>query len=271
MVWWCDLLQQMETKNHVVMYTACVWFALADNDALKSLRYHLAMPMTTHPRILVADDHAMMRDGMVLMIRTAWPDGLCDVASDYLSVVEKLDAQSSDNRFDAVILDLRMPGMRGVESVRQISQRAAGAAVIVCTALEDPSLVLRLLTSGIYCAVNKTRGAEELLMHLRAALQLPRRVYGGVEEPGDKPGDPSYLNISASQHQLVDGQHGSSKLTPRQREILKQLHTGKPSKVIAAQLGVGLGTIKSHLHTLYSVMEVNSRSEAIVKSQNWLL
>ncbi|MBK9341408.1 MAG: response regulator transcription factor [Rhodoferax sp.] len=49
------------------------------------------------------------------------------------------------------------------------------------------------------------------------------------------------------------------------------LHTGKPSKVIASQLGIGLGTIKSHLHTLYSVMEVNNRSEAIVKSQNWLL
>lgn len=221
------------------------------------------MPITTHPRILVADDHAMMRDGMVLMIRTAWPDGLCDVASDYLSVVEKLDAQSSDKRFDAVILDLRMPGMRGVESVQQISQRAAGAPVIVCTALEDPSLVQRLLTSGVYCAVNKTKGADELLTQLRAALQLPRRV-GGV---GDDQGDASH----SLKDQSVAGQQGSSKLTPRQREILKQLHTGKPSKVIATQLGIGLGTIKSHLHTLYSVMEVNSRSEAIVKSQNWLL
>ena len=60
-------------------------------------------------------------------------------------------------------------------------------------------------------------------------------------------------------------------LTPRQREILKMLHTGKPSKVIAAQMGLGLGTIKSHLHTLYSVMQVSNRSEAIVKSQGWLL
>lgn len=50
---------------------------------------------------------------MVLMIRTAWPEGVCDVACDYLSVVEKLEAQTTENRFDAVILDLRMPGMRG--------------------------------------------------------------------------------------------------------------------------------------------------------------
>jgi DNA-binding NarL/FixJ family response regulator len=214
----------------------------------------------------------MMRDGMVLMIRTAWPDGVCDVACDYLSVVGKLDAQTTDNRFDAVILDLRMPGMRGVESVEQITQRAVGIPVIVCTALEDPSLVQRLLTSGVYCAVNKTKGADELLTQLRAALQFPRSVNGVGDGVGGEHGTSQSPKKQSTLAQLSPmSQHGSSQLTPRQREILKQLHTGKPSKVIAAQLGIGLGTIKSHLHTLYSVMEVSNRSEAIVKSQNWLL
>lgn len=212
----------------------------------------------------------MMRDGMVLMIRTAWPDGVCDVACDYLSVVGKLDAQTTENRFNAVILDLRMPGMRGVESVEQITQRAVGTPVIVCTALEDPSLVQRLLTSGVYCAVNKTKGADELLTQLRAALQMPRRVNSaGDGVGGEHSGTSQSLKNQSNLTQLA--QQGSSQLTTRQREILKQLHTGKPSKVIAAQLGIGLGTIKSHLHTLYSVMEVSNRSEAIVKSQNWLL
>jgi DNA-binding NarL/FixJ family response regulator len=214
---------------------------------------------------------------MVLMIRTAWPKGVCDVACDYLSVVSKLEAQTTENRFDAVILDLRMPGMRGVESVEQITQRAVGIPVIVCTALEDPSLVQRLLTSGVYCAVNKTKGADELLTQLRAALQLPRRnaSVGNEVDLGVQDGhggiSPSFKNQSTLPRLTQFSQQGSSQLTPRQREILKQLHTGKPSKVIAAQLGIGLGTIKSHLHTLYSVMEVSNRSEAIVKSQNWLL
>lgn len=215
----------------------------------------------------------MMRDGMVLMIRTAWPEGVCDVACDYLSVVEKLEAQTNENRFDAVILDLRMPGMRGVESVEQITQRAADTPVIVCTALEDPSLVQRLLTSGVYCAVNKTKGADELLNQLRAALQLTRRIDGAGDRVEKEPSGilQSFKNQSNLTQLTQMSQQGSSQLTPRQREILKQLHTGKPSKVIAAQLGIGLGTIKSHLHTLYSVMEVSNRSEAIVKSQNWLL
>ena len=217
------------------------------------------MQLNNSPHILVADDHAMMRDGIVLMIQTAWPDSVCAVASDYLDVIDQLDAQSVDMPFDAVILDLRMPGMRGVESVAQIAQRADGAPVIVCTALEDPSLVDRLMTSGIYCAVNKTTGADELLKHLRSALQLQRPI-------GQSSETESAIRAPSTSHLA-----GSAMLTTRQREILKMLHTGKPSKVIAAQLGVGLGTIKSHLHTLYSVMEVNSRSEAIVKSQNWLL
>jgi DNA-binding NarL/FixJ family response regulator len=213
------------------------------------------MPVTANPHILVADDHAMMRDGIVLMIKTAWPHSTCEVAQDYLGVIEQLDAAA----FDAIILDLRMPGMRGAESVAQITLRTGNVPVIVCTALEDPSLVQRLLTSGVYCAVNKTKGADELLAQLKAALQIPR-----FDTPA---------SASPQLNRQVSGSatHGSAQLTPRQREILKMLHTGKPSKVIASQLGIGLGTIKSHLHTLYSLMEVSSRSEAIVKSQNWLL
>lgn len=217
------------------------------------------MPIPANPRILVADDHAMMRDGIVLMIQTTWPSSICDVAHDFAGVIAKLEAQTADRTFDAVILDLRMPGMRGVESVEQITQSAMGAPVIVCTALEDPSLVQRLLSSGIYCAVNKTKGADELLTQLKVALEIPRQT------------DASPSRLGAELKPYSVDMQGSAQLTPRQREILKQLHTGKPSKVIASQLGIGLGTIKSHLHTLYSVLGVSTRSEAIVKSQDWLL
>lgn len=217
------------------------------------------MQVNTHPHVLVADDHAMMRDGIVLMIQTTWPDSTCEVAHDYQGVMTQLEGQLDGLPFDVVVLDLRMPGMRGVESVAQITQRAAGTPVIVCTALEDPSLVERLMSSGIFCAVNKTTGADELLKHVRDALQIHRI-----------PGKASQIDAMPRLHNTTN-LGGSAMLTTRQREILKMLHTGKPSKVIAAQLGIGLGTIKSHLHTLYSVMEVNSRSEAIVKSLNWLL
>ena len=221
------------------------------------------MHSSDNPHILIADDHAMMRDGMVLMIQTAWPACSCAVAQDYLGVVAQLDSQNETDRFDAIVLDLRMPGMRGAESVAQITKLAKGTPVIVCTALEDPSLVERLMTCGIFCAVNKTTGADELLKHIRLALQKQAQTLDSTaqRQPVQTPS-----RVSGTFHQS-----GSAMLTSRQREILKLLHTGKPSKVIATQLGVGLGTIKSHLHTLYSVMDVSNRSEAIVKSQGWLL
>ncbi|MBK9341406.1 MAG: response regulator [Rhodoferax sp.] len=61
------------------------------------------------PNILVADDHAMMRDGIVLMIQAAWPDSRCEIADDFQSVMAKIDASNDAERFNAIVLDLRMP------------------------------------------------------------------------------------------------------------------------------------------------------------------
>jgi two-component system, NarL family, nitrate/nitrite response regulator NarL len=211
------------------------------------------------PRILVADDHALMRDGLVLMIQSNWVNAACEVASDYLGVISKLDPPPKEGRFDAIILDLRMPGMRGVDSVAIITERAAGAPVIVCTALDDPGLVERLMNTGIRSVVNKTTGADQLLRHLAEALEA-------------EPTHPAQQRATPEVKVTVPPPHeGSAMLTKRQREILKLLHSGKPSKVIASDLSVSLDTIKSHLSALYSVMGVTSRSEAIVKSQDWFL
>lgn len=225
------------------------------------------MDTKSAPTILIADDQAMMRDGILLMLQAAWPQAICKIASDYQGVIEQLNMHGNSTSFDVIILDLRMPGMRGAESVSTITQRAAGIPVIVCTALEDPSLLDRLLTSGVYRTVNKAAGAEELLRHVRDALLSSRQPISGFQVSNNN--DNGCSNNGHQHHRAA--QLGSAMLTPRQREILIMLHTGKPSKVIASQMGLGLGTIKSHLHTLYSVMGVSNRSEAIVKSQGWLL
>jgi two-component system, NarL family, response regulator YdfI len=211
-------------------------------------------------RILVADDHALMRDGLVLMIQNSWPEAQCEVASDYQGVISKLGQYPQKLGFQAIILDLRMPGMRGVESVAKIVQQATGAPVIVCTALEDPGLVERLMSTGIKSVVNKTTGAEDLLRNLKTALESGRSV--AIK------GRSRASNGITAKPTLPEG---SAMLTNRQREILQLLHLGKPSKVIASELNVSLDTIKSHLSALYSIMGVASRAEAIVKSQDWLL
>ncbi|MBK7502260.1 MAG: response regulator transcription factor [Polaromonas sp.] len=104
-------------------------------------------------------------------------------------------------------MDLRMPGMRGVESVAHITKLANNAPVVVCTALEDPSLVSRLMHCGIFKAVSKASGAEELLIQVRDALASSMK---------------SSLNAQNSQTQITSSKYddnGSAGLTNRQREI----------------------------------------------------
>ncbi len=218
--------------------------------------------------ILVADDHTMMREGIALMVDTEWPGSVCHFANDYASVIAQLDSQSPAGGYDAVVLDLRMPGMRGTDSVAQISQRAGTSPVLVCTALDDPGLLDRLDATGVFAVVNKAAGSQEFLNLLRLALaQPPAPCNTDNERATTRP--MALMEFADSAPGLM--QSGSAMLTRRQRDILKLLHQGKPSKVIADHMGIGLGTVKTHLHTLYTVMGVASRTEAIAKSQGWML
>jgi DNA-binding NarL/FixJ family response regulator len=246
----------------------------------------------TQKHILVADDHAMMREGIALMVHTEWPGSVCHFASDYATVIGTLDASSSHkpraSAYDAVVLDLRMPGMRGADSVAEITQRCARSPVLVCTALDDPSLLERLSATGVFAVVNKAAGSQEFLNCLRLALEQPRPPAPHAAGPtASRPmplsthSDFTHSDFTQSDFGTSDfGSSdfaanpplcGSAKLTPRQRDILKLLHQGKPSKIIAAQMGIGIGTVKTHLHTLYTVMGASSRAEAIVMSQGWML
>lgn len=216
--------------------------------------------------ILVADDHAMMREGIALMVATEWPGSVCQFARDYAGVIAALGARAAAH--DAVVLDLRMPGMRGADSVAEITRRAAGSPVLVCTALDDPSLLERLSAAGVCAVVNKAAGSQEFLSCLRLALEQPRpHARHGAAATASRP----MALFAHSDLTAPPEPGGSAMLTGRQRDILKLLHQGKPSKVIASHMGIGLGTVKTHLHALYTVMGASSRAEAIVKSQSWML
>jgi DNA-binding NarL/FixJ family response regulator len=211
--------------------------------------------------ILIADDHLMILDGIRSIVREEWPSMQCHLAKDFREVLLALDARGNGNAFDAIVLDLRMPGMRGADSVAEVSRRALGSPVIVCTGLDDPSLLNRLKATGVFSIVQKSSGSGGLLQSLGAALNAVRpRV--GIKVANPK-------NLSSGHEIHWDG--GSAMLTSRQRDILKLLHLGKPNKIIADEMGIGLGTVKSHLHALYAIMGVTSRSEAIVKSKRWMI
>lgn len=218
----------------------------------------------------------MMREGIALMVHTEWPGSVCHFANDYASVIAALDANmglgAHAGAYAAVVLDLRMPGMRGAESVSAITQRCQGSPVLVCTALDDPSLLERLRATGVFAVVNKAAGSQEFLNCLRLALERPSSAAPHNTAQLAKGPLPLRSDIGLSKPHLGNPELcGSAQITGRQRDILKLLHQGKPSKVIATQMGISIGTVKTHLHTLYTIMGVRSRAEAIVMSQGWML
>lgn len=206
------------------------------------------------PRVLIADDHALIREGIGLLIQGEWEGARCQYAPDLHGARIALSAPAG-GAFDAVILDLKMPGMHGLESVQEVCTLAGTARVIVCTAMDDPGLARRLASTGVFRVVSKNHASDQLLGALRAAVQCGEPGHSAPVRP---------LNTSARSA-------GSASLTNRQRDILHLLHEGKPNKVIASHLGVEVGTVKSHLHLLYVAMGVNNRSEAIAKSHDWFI
>lgn len=207
--------------------------------------------MKNTKRILIADDHALMREAIVqrLIRDFPWAQSVCAA-----SFEEVMACLQTPPPFALVLLDLRMPGMNGVGSVAQVVAAAAPASVIVCTAVEAPDLLFRLRQVGVYQVVSKA-GHEDDLLHAIAALGLDAAL-----EIEDKA-------VPIPLPKQVAG----ALLTARQQEILCLLHQGKPNKIIAKELNVALGTVKNHLYVLFTRLQVNSRAEALAKTREWFL
>lgn len=208
-------------------------------------------------QFLIADDHSLVRHCLTLLLKNEWTNADCHFAFNSESLFTQL--QALKHNLNVVLLDLRMPGMVGIESVKQVLVQSKNAKVIVCTGLDDPNLTNNLKRCGVYSVVHKSEDPQVLINEIKLALNIQDTT--------------SVLRNSLRPIKLkkVVTKYPKNCLTQRQREILQLLHQGKPSKLIARDLGLELGTIKSHLHSLYSTLQVKNRTEAIVKSQDWLL
>jgi DNA-binding NarL/FixJ family response regulator len=202
--------------------------------------------------VLLADDHAMVRDGLRSLIEVDWPDAQFTLAFDQASA---LAALSQTPPPDLAVIDVRMPGMRGTASFAEFRRCNVGTPIVVVTGLDDPGLAPSLLAQGATAVVSKEASGEVLLAALHRALGEAGTV--AVAVPARPP-------------DVLVGQ-GSHGLTDRQRDTLRLLHEGLPNKLIARRLGIAETTVKGHLHSLYDALDVRGRAEAIVQTRDWLL
>jgi DNA-binding NarL/FixJ family response regulator len=194
-------------------------------------------------RVLLAEDHAVVRTGLLQL--------LGDI--DEIEVVgaagggEEAVALAAEHGPDVVLMDLEMPGMDGIEATRRIRDGNPSVNVVVLTAFSDRGRILDAIDAGAVGYLLKDAEPDELIRGLQAAARgesplSPKAAQALVAARADQQSDPD--------------------LTPREREVLELLVEGLPNKLIARRLEISEKTVKAHLTSIFQSIGVTDRTQA---------
>jgi DNA-binding NarL/FixJ family response regulator len=201
-------------------------------------------------KLLIIDDHPVMREGLAALLRQA------------ADVVEVFQAGTSDEGLalaerqgdlDAILLDLMMPGGGGMAAIRALGERRPDVPVIVLSSSEDPADVRRALGLGALGYVPKSANPMTILSALRLVLS------GDIYVP------PLMLATAGADgrgHHAVEPS-GAPRLTERQVEILRQLCRGLSNKEISRELDIAEKTVKAHVAAIFRALNVVNRTQAV--------
>ncbi len=211
-------------------------------------------------RVVIADDHALVRDGIRRMLTESGDIEVVGEASDGEEAARKV----ADLHPDVILMDIAMPGVNGLEATRRIKAESPSTAVLVLTAYDDDIYVSTLLEAGAAGYLMKDVHAEELVSALRSirageAVLSPVVVRKMLARftPDAKP------TIQRSEPE---------DLTSQERVVLLLAARGLSNKAIGKEMSLSPRTIQSHLAHVFSKLGVASRTEAVVMSmkQGWL-
>jgi NarL family two-component system response regulator YdfI len=208
-------------------------------------------------KIIIADDHLIIRQGLRLILETENDLDLVGEASDgneAISLCKKLKP-------DVVLMDLRMPNMDGLTAIEKLRAEQPHIAVVILTTFNEDELMLRGLQAGARGYLLKDTDRNTLFDTIRAAAR------------GETLLKPEIMARVLSQANTTKKEANEPvNLTDRELEVLAAVARGERSKEIAVQLGISERTIKAHLASIYNKLGVDSRAAAIaVAAQKGLL
>jgi len=196
-------------------------------------------------RVVVADDHGVLRDGLAGVIAEQADMQVVATASDGAQAVEACRTATPD----VVLMDLEMPVLDGIEATRQILAEGSTTAVLVLTSFSDRQRITGALQAGAVGYLLKDASADEVVRGIRTAA--------GGGSPLDPRAARSLLDAQTAPDPL-------ERISPREREVLGLLLDGMPNKLIARQLGISEKTVKAHLTSIFRQIGVTDRVQAIL-------
>ena len=191
-------------------------------------------------KILIADDHAIVRDGIAAILRFQKDMTLVGEAVDGPTAVQKARELAPD----VVMLDLMMPNMDGADATAAILRARPATRILLLTSYGTSSALFRAFKNGATGAITKTEPKEELLAAIRSVAAGVRVTSPEIEQT---------LNEDATVPEL----------TPRQLEILHSLTRGLTNEDIAKEFGLSKAGVKFHLLTIFRKLDVSNRAEAV--------
>lgn len=202
----------------------------------------MSMPRSSEViRILTVDDHPLIRDGIAAVL-----DGLQDMELVGHAAMGREGIESFRRlRPDVTLMDLRMPDMSGIEAIQAIRAEFPNARIIVLTTYKGDAQAAAALKAGAAGYLLKSLVGKELLDTIRAVHAGKRRV-------------PPEIATEIAEHVADD------ELTEREIEVLRRVAAGKSNKLIAAELEISEGTVKTHMKSIMPKLDASDRTHAVM-------
>ena len=217
------------------------------------------MDKTKVLKVLLVDDHPVVREGLRIMLGTAPNIEVVAEANDGFEAIEK----ANEHQPDVVLMDLRMPNLDGLEATRRIKRQLPATSVIVLTVYDNNAYIVDAVRAGAGAYLLKDTSKDLLIHTIRAVssgatLIKTNLLYEAMSS--------LVASKNGSQKSGVSTIEGLEALTRREQEVLKLVAAGRTNKGIGKELSIAEYTVKKHMQSIIAKLNASGRTEAAMKA-----